>query len=49
MQLKRVYKSNGSITLHFENPNYKDLVFTKKDMRQISILGKAVRFISEVR
>ncbi|WP_407311014.1 transcriptional repressor LexA [Desulfosporosinus sp. SB140] len=47
--LKRIYKSNGSITLHFENPNYTDIVFTKKDRKQISILGKAVRFNSEVR
>lgn len=47
--LKRIYKSNGSVTLHFENPNYTDLVFTKKDRKQISILGKAVRFNSEVR
>jgi len=47
--LKRVYKGDGTITLHAENPNHKDLVFAKKDMKQISIIGKAIRFSSEVR
>lgn len=47
--LKRVFKVNGTIILHPENPNYKDMVFSRSDMRQIFILGKAVRFNSEVR
>lgn len=47
--LKRIYKSAGTITLHAENPNYPDQVFTKRDMRQVSIIGKAIRFSSEVR
>lgn len=47
--LKRVYKSNGTVILHPENTNYRDMVFTKKEMRQVAILGKAVRFNSEVR
>ncbi len=47
--LKRIYKGTGTITLHSENPNYPDQVFAKKDMRQISIIGKAIRFSSEVR
>lgn len=47
--LKRVYKSNGTVVLHPENPNYKDIVFTKKEMRQVAILGRAIRFSSEVR
>lgn len=47
--LKRVYKSNGTMILHPENTNYKDIVFTKREMRQVVILGKAVRFNSEVR
>lgn len=47
--LKRIYKSSGSVMLHFENPNYTDLVYMKKDKHQISIIGKAVRFNSEVR
>ncbi len=47
--LKRVYKINGSIILRAENPNYPDMVFSKKEMKQINILGKAVSFKSEVR
>ncbi len=47
--LKRIYKRNGTVILHAENPNYMDSVFTKKDMRQLSIIGKAIRFSSEVR
>ncbi|EGW40690.1 S24 family peptidase [Desulfosporosinus sp. OT] len=47
--LKRVYKGTGTITLHAENPNFQDQVFTKRDRRQVSIIGKAIRFISEVR
>lgn len=47
--LKRVYKLNGTVILRAENPNYKDKNFTKKDMKQISILGKAIFFRSEVR
>jgi repressor LexA len=47
--LKRIYKSNGTVILHPENTNYRDIVFTKKEMRQVAILGKAVRFNSEVR
>lgn len=47
--LKRVHKGTGTVTLHAENPNYPDQVFTKRDMRQVSIIGKAVRFSSEVR
>lgn len=47
--LKRVYKLNGSIILRAENPNYKEMVFTKKDAKEISIIGKAIFFKSEVR
>ena len=47
--LKRVYKGTGTITLHPENPNHRDQVFTRKDMRQINIIGKAIRFSSEVK
>lgn len=47
--LKRVYKGTNTVTLHAENPNYPDQVFTKRDMRQVTIIGKAVRFSSEVR
>lgn len=47
--LKRVYKIDGNVILRPENPNYKDLIFSKKDMKEIKILGKAISFKSEVR
>ena len=47
--LKRIYKIDGNIILRPENPNYKDMIFSKKDMRDIKILGKAMSFKSEVR
>ena len=47
--LKRVYKINGTVVLRAENPNYPDQIYTKKDMKEVSILGKAIRYISEVR
>ncbi|ABO49717.1 putative prophage repressor [Desulforamulus reducens MI-1] len=47
--LKRIYALNGSVILRAENPNYPDKVFSKKDMKQISIIGKAIFFKSEVR
>ena len=47
--LKRVFLGDDTITLHAENPNYPDLVFTRKDMRQIQIIGKAVSFQTAVR
>lgn len=46
--LKRVYKIGGNIILRPENPKYKDMVFSKKDKKNICILGKAVCFKSEV-
>ena len=47
--LKRVFFGDGTVTLHAENPNYPDMVFTHKSMRQINIIGKAVAFQSKVR
>jgi repressor LexA len=47
--LKRVYKLNGTIILRAENPKYKDIIITKKDSKDVKILGKAVFFKSEVR
>lgn len=47
--LKRVYKINGNIILRPENPNYKDMIFSKKDMKAVQILGKVISFKSEVR
>lgn len=40
--LKRVYKSENSLTLVAENPKYKPMVFTPESGKSIRILGKAV-------
>jgi len=47
--LKRVYKINGSVILRPENQNYKEMVFSKKDLKEVNVLGKAIFFKSEVR
>lgn len=47
--LKRVYKVNGTVILRAENPNYPDQIYTKEDMKEVRILGKAIQFKSEVR
>lgn len=47
--LKRIYKLNGTVILRAENPNYQDKIFSKKDMKNVRILGKAIMFKSEVR
>ncbi|HEY5576189.1 MAG TPA: S24 family peptidase [Clostridiaceae bacterium] len=47
--LKRVYIINGNIILHPENLMYEDIVINKKDRKEVTILGKAVMFKSEVR
>lgn len=47
--LKRFYNINGTVILRAENPNYKDLVYSKKDAKEITILGKAILFLSDVR
>lgn len=47
--LKRVYKLDGAVLLRPENQNYKDLIYSKKDFKEVRILGKAVLFKSEVR
>lgn len=40
--LKRVYITDDAVTLISENPKYKPMVFTKKQCKNIRILGKAV-------
>ena len=47
--LKRVYKVNGTVILRSENHNYPDQIYTKDDMKEIRILGKAMQFKSDVR
>ena len=44
--LKRVYKQKDSITLMPENSEYSPLVFSREELNEIRILGKAVGFIS---
>ena len=46
--LKRVYKGEDSVTLASENPKYKPMVYTKKQCRNIRILGKAVSFTTRL-
>ena len=40
--LKRVYITDDAVTLIAENPKYKPMVYTKKQCKNIRILGKAV-------
>lgn len=47
--LKRIYKSADRITLRAENPTFDDIVYTKDDDKTITILGKALIFLSTVR
>ena len=48
--LKRFYKySDDLIVLRAENPDYKDMVYTPEDHKDVRVLGKAVAFQSDVR
>lgn len=47
--LKRFYKYNDMILLKAENPEYKDMVYTPEDHKEVRVLGKAVAFQSYVR
>lgn len=47
--LKRFYKMDGVIILKAENPAYPDMIFSKKDAKSITIIGKATEFKSGVR
>lgn len=46
--LKRFYKIDGMIILRSENPLYKDMIFSKKDMKELKIIGKAIKVHFEV-
>lgn len=46
--LKRFYKNDGLIMLRPENSKYEPLMYTEKDFKQVSILGKAIFFQSEL-
>ena len=47
--LKRVYKTDSSIRLCAANPTYTDIVYEKDAMNNVTIIGKAVAFLSTVR
>lgn len=46
--LKRVYRNNGNLVLMAENPNYKPMIYTPGDGKNIRIIGKAIAFQSDV-
>ena len=46
--LKRVYISPDTVTLVSENPKYKPMVYTKKQCKNIRILGKAVSYTARL-
>ena len=46
--LKRVYLSPDAVTLVSENPKYKPMVYTKKQCKNIRILGKAVSYTTRL-
>lgn len=47
--LKRVYKYPSKVVLRPENPLYDDIIYSKEEMNEVRILGKAVAFLSAVR
>ena len=47
--LKRFYRYGDIVVLRAENPAYPEMQFTKKDGKELRILGKAVMFQSEVK
>lgn len=47
--LKRIYMADGVITLHSENPTVPDRIFTKKEKKDIAILGKVIYIRFEVK
>lgn len=47
--LKRVYTSDDSIRLCAANPMYPDKIFEKEKMNNVTIIGKAVAFLSSIR
>lgn len=47
--LKRVYTSDDSIRLCAANPMYPDKIFEKEKMNDVTIIGKAVAFLSTVK
>lgn len=46
--LKRFYRYGDTVVLRAENPNFKEIEFSKDELQEIKILGKAVYFISSI-
>lgn len=48
--LKRLfyYQEKALLILRAENPKYEDLIFTKEELNEVHVLGKAVAFQSDV-
>jgi repressor LexA len=47
--LKRVFYGKGSIMLQAENPAYQPMMFSKEEILDVRILGKATYFLSKVK
>lgn len=47
--LKRIFITDNSLTLHSENPTIPDRIISKKERKEITVLGKAVFIRFEVR
>jgi repressor LexA len=47
--LRRVFVVNSNIILHPENPSYQDSIYSKKDFKQVKVLGKVRYFKAEVK
>lgn len=47
--LKRFYRYGEMVILRAENPEFKEMIFSGKEVEQIRVLGKAVAFQSDVR
>lgn len=43
------YKEKSLLILKAENPAYEDLIFTKEELNEVHVLGKAIAFQSDVR
>ena len=44
--LKRFYRHDGIVILRAENPAYRDIVFTAKEAKQLSIIGRAIMVVT---
>lgn len=47
--LKRFYQIDGTIFLRAENPSFEEIVIRKKDKKNVTVVGKAMYYKSEVK